>query len=136
MSSYPVINLMEDMGAAMANAQTEPPINLDGLALYPFLIWPASLSEDDRPPVNTNMVRSAVYSLWSSPHGSVFSKNHKAWHKLAFPEGAGEPRSDPVSAAFSWPALQGPVLLLENDWDSDTDRKSDYYVYIDVAECL
>ena len=126
---------MEDMGAIMANDRTENPLNLDGLPLYPFLIWPAALSEVDRPPVNTNMVRRSMYSLWSSPHGSVFSKNHGAWHKLAFPEGAGEPCSDPVSADFSWPALQDSGPLLENDWDSDTDHKS-IIMYINVAECL
>ena len=109
----------------MANCMTEPPLRSDGVAMYPFIIWPGGLPEEERPPVDLKKVRQAVYSLWCSPHGSVFSKNHAAWHKLAFPEGSGEPNSDAVSAAFSWPALQEPNgRLLDNSFDSDTDRKS------------
>ena len=109
----------------MGNAMTEPPLRQDGLALYPFIIWPGGLPEEERPLLDITKVRQSVYSMWSSPHGSVFSKNHGAWHKLAFPEGAGEPRSDAVSAAFTWPALQETGRpLTQNDFDSDTDRKS------------
>lgn len=113
---------MEDSGAVMANPMTEPPLRLDGMACYPFIIWPGELAEEDQPAVYGDKIREAMYSLWSGGHGSVFSKSHAAWHLKAFPEGSGDPVCDPVSTAYTWPVLPA-VGLQANSWDSDTDRK-------------
>ena len=116
---------MEDFGALMANVMTEPPLRYDGVPFYPFIIWPGALSADDQPPMDVNKIRHALYSMWSAPHGSVFSKSHNAWHKLAFPEGAGDPRSDAVGAAFAWPPLRSGNDVADGtlNYDSDTDRE-------------
>ena len=124
-TGYPVINLMEDVGAVMCNVMTEPPLREDGAPFYPFIVWPGTLSADSLPQMNANQIRLSMYSLWSAPHGSVFSKTHRAWHQLAFPAGSGDPRSDAVSAAYAWPPLRNVSDDADatHDFDSDTDRE-------------
>ena len=108
----------------MSNCMTEPPLRKDGLVCYPWIVWPGTLHPDERPAVAGDKIRSVMYSLWSNGEGSVFSRSHAAWHARAFPAGAGEPPSDSVATAWTWPPLGGIAEQEEIAlFDSDTERE-------------